>query len=235
MAGPAGILRDIHRLRTSARDLQSRIDNAPRQLRAQQAAAGKHEENLRQAQEGLKKLKVAIHEKEVSVKSAQAGIKKHEQQLNDITSKKEYDALRSEIAEAKKRIVQLEDEELALMGELEERTAQLPALEKEIKQAKAEFAAFERDYQSRLDDWTRQRDTVVKQVADAEASLPKDIRQSYDRLVKAMGADALSVVESGHCTACHTEITAQSYNDVRARQFTFCKMCGRLLYLREEG
>jgi predicted CXXCH cytochrome family protein len=235
MAGPALILGEIHRLRTHARDLQSSLDNAPRQLRARQNASSKQEENLRHAQDGIKKVKVAIHEKEVSIKAVQASIKKYEQQLNDISSKKEYDALRTEIAGAKTSITKLEDEMLALMLDVEERTAKLPALEAELKAAKAEIAVFESDYQSRLDDWTKHLGNVLKQIAEVEAALPKDIRSQYERLVKAMGADALSQVVNGTCTACHTDITAQAYNNLRMQQFLFCKSCARLLYCREEG
>ena len=34
MAGPAAIIREIHRLRSHAHDLQTRIDFAPKQLKA---------------------------------------------------------------------------------------------------------------------------------------------------------------------------------------------------------
>src|SRR5215471_14310217 len=98
MAGPAAILREIHRLRGLAQDLQSRIDLAPKQVKAQQNLIAKCEEDLKQGQETVKKLKIAIHEHEVSIKAEQQLIKKYENQLGDITSKKEYDALRHEIA-----------------------------------------------------------------------------------------------------------------------------------------
>jgi uncharacterized protein len=235
MAGPAVILREIHRLRTHAGDLQYRIDNAPRQLRAQQNAVAKYDEAIHQAQDAIKKLKVSIHEKEVSVKAVQASIKKYEQQLNDISSKKEYDALRGEIAAAKTRISGIEDETLVVMGEVEESVAKLPALEQALKQAKAEFAEFERDYQTRLSDWTKQRDVVVKQIDEMEIALPQEIRPQYDRLVKAMGADALSRVENRTCTACHTEVTAQAHNNLKMQQFLFCRSCARLLYCIEEA
>ena len=42
----------------------------------------------------LKQSKVHIHEKEVSIKAAQTEIAKFEKQLGEISTKKEYDALR---------------------------------------------------------------------------------------------------------------------------------------------
>src|SRR5207245_8738722 len=55
MAGPAAIIREIHRLRSHAHDLQTRIDFAPKQLKAQQNAVAKREEELKEAQETIKK------------------------------------------------------------------------------------------------------------------------------------------------------------------------------------
>ena len=57
MAGPAAIIREIHRLRSHAHDLQTRIDFAPKQLKAQQNAVARREEELKETHEALKKLK----------------------------------------------------------------------------------------------------------------------------------------------------------------------------------
>jgi predicted nucleic acid-binding Zn-ribbon protein len=232
MAGPAAILREIHRLRSHAQALQEKIDYAPRQLKAQQNVVAQRENDLKQGQETVKKLKVGIHDHEVSVKSEHQLIGKYERQLNDITSKKEYDALKHEITGVKEKIKALEDEALTAMMDLEERTAQVPALEEALKKAKAEFAAFEKDYQSRLDEWIKLRDAAMKEIAVEEAKLPNDTRQQYDRAVKAMGADALAAVEGKHCMACNTEITAQLAHNLQLGQFVVCRSCGRFLYLK---
>ena len=60
------------------------------------------EQSQRESQEAIKKLKVTIHEKEVETKAKQQLIYKHEGQLNAAGSKKEYDALKTEIAAEKK-------------------------------------------------------------------------------------------------------------------------------------
>ena len=233
MAGPALILLEIHRLRLLSQDVQSRIDFAPKQLKAQQAIVAKREEELRQGQETVKKAKIAIHEHEVSVKAAQEQIKKYEKQLSDITSKKEYDALRHEIAGVNEKIKGIEDETLAAMMVLDERMGQIPALEESVKKAKAELSEYEREYQARLVTWATQRDEATSLIGAEEAKLPEEARVQYDRLVKAMGADALAAVEGKTCTACFTDLTAQDKHNVLMRQFVMCRNCGRVLYLKE--
>src|SRR5438445_10560644 len=115
MAGPATIVREIHRLRRHARDLQSEVERGPRLQRGQQAKVSKQEESVREAHDALKRLKMTSHEKEGQLKATLLQIGKHERQLNEAGSKKEYDALKSEIAADKKKSQELEDEILDCM------------------------------------------------------------------------------------------------------------------------
>ena len=231
MAGPATILREIHRLRRHARDLQAEIERGPRLLKAQQTKVTKQEETVREGHDALKRLKVSSHDKEGQLKATLQQISKHEKQLNEAGSKKEYDALKVEIAADKKKCQQLEDEILGYMAEIEERTARLPELEKAVQQAKAEYADFEKDSQGRLAGLTVQLNQALQGIKDVEATLPEDVRPQYDRLVAARGEDAMAAVEHRTCRACYTEITAQSFNDLMLSQFVLCKSCGRTLYL----
>lgn len=233
MSAPGPILREIHRLLTHAQDLQTRITQAPKTLLAQQQKVRKQEEILQKAQDELKKLKVATHEKEVQIKTKRQQIEKYEKQLNDITNKKEYDALKHEIANAKAEISQLEDEILAQMEEADQRAAALPPLDKETKQAQADLAEFESSTATRLTAFAEQRQQALGQLPALEATLSPEVLDLYERPVKAKGADALSGVENRTCVACYTDMTSQNYNELISGRFVACKSCGRILYPAE--
>jgi predicted nucleic acid-binding Zn-ribbon protein len=233
MAGPATILREIHRLRRHAKELQSEIERVPRLLKAHHVKVTKQEEAVREAQEMLKRFKLTSHEKEGQLKATLQQINKHEAQLNQAGSKKEYDALKSEIAADKAKSQELEDEILGHMSDIEQRTAQLPELDKAVQQAKAEYAEFEKSARERAHSLTEQLNQAVAAIKEVESTLPNDVRPQYDRLVTARGEDAMAPVEHRTCMACYTEITAQSHNDLMLSQFVLCKNCGRALYLPE--
>ncbi len=233
MAGPAATLREIHRLRRHAKNLQEEIERVPRLLKAQQAKVTRAEEALRQAQEALKRLKVATHEKEVLLKTTHQQIAKHEKQRNEASSKKEYDALQAEVNADKRKCQELEDKILEAMAEAEECAAQLPELEKAGKKAKEECAEFEKTVQERRADWEEQLSKAVKELQEVEAALPEEVRPQYERLVSARGEDGMSLVQNRTCTACYTEVTAQMFNDLLTGHFVLCKSCGRILYLAE--
>jgi predicted nucleic acid-binding Zn-ribbon protein len=233
MTAPAEILREIHRLRRHARELQNRIDQAPRQRKAYQDKTDRHHSALQAAQDGVKKAKIAQHEKEVSLKTAEAQIAKYERQLNEVSSRKEYDALRSEIAHAREKLRQIEDEILDAMSKVEESTTAIPELEKKWKEAQAETAQFETANQGRQAELASQRDYALKTLAEVEATLPADIRPVYDRMVQGRNDDAFAAATGRTCKGCFTELTNQGYLELSQHRFVLCKACGRMLYLAE--
>ena len=99
MAGPATILREIHRLRRFAADLKAEIERIPHVTRLQQAKVDRQEEVLRDTHETIKRLKLTSHDRELQLKTNLQQVIKHEDQLNQAGSKKEYDALKVEIYE----------------------------------------------------------------------------------------------------------------------------------------
>jgi predicted nucleic acid-binding Zn-ribbon protein len=130
-------------------------------------------------------------------------------------------------------LARLEDEILTAMGEVEEKSAQLPDLEKNVQRAKAELAEFERGSVQRLADLNEQLAQAKTQLKVVESGFPEDIRPQYERVIAAKGEDALSLVQNRNCSACYTGITAQNYNDLMNGQFILCKSCGRIMYLPE--
>jgi uncharacterized protein len=231
MSTPAAILQEIHRLRRFIQDLATRAEQGPRARKSQEAKLARQEDALKQAQESLKQLKVHIHEKEVSIKAAQDQIKKYEKQLKEnITSKKEYDALTAEIATARKTIGRLEDETLEQIGASEEQAARLPEVEAATRKAREDFARFERDQADNVRRFAEEKTGALEQLKTAEAALPEEIRPLYTRLAAAKGADALAGVQTGVCSACYTEVTPQMASELRRGTYLICKNCGRILY-----
>jgi predicted nucleic acid-binding Zn-ribbon protein len=231
MATPAHILKDIHRLKRHIKDLEAKLEQGPKAHKAHQLKVAGAEEVLHKAQDGMKHLKVTIHEKEVSLKAAQQSIDKLEK--TPVSNKKEYDALRAEVATAKASIRKLEDEVLEAMAELEDKTKLVPQAEKALQKAKDDAAQFDKDHKERLARWAAERQSALAQLAEVEATLPEDIRAHYDRLVSSKRADAISGVQGRICVTCYTEVTAQMSNELQRGLFVICKNCGRMLYMEE--
>jgi uncharacterized protein len=231
MPGVADILREIHRLRRHAREMQQELDRAPIVLKAHKNKMEKTEAAATEAHDGLKKLKVASHEKEVSLKSNVQQIAKYEKQLDEVTDMKQMEALKHQIATAKEKVAALEDEILNSLGEIDERTAKLPEQDKAAAAAKTDFANFEKEHKERNARLGEELKTALAGIAEVEARIPPDMKQHYQRMINAFGADAFAPAEGTTCTYCHAQITSQQQIEVQAGEFVLCRSCGRGLYL----
>jgi predicted nucleic acid-binding Zn-ribbon protein len=233
MPAPAQVLRELHRLRRFAKELEEQIQRLPQQQKVQELRTGRQEDALKNHLDLIKKLKVSILDKEASLKAAHQQISKYEKQKNEAGGKKEYDALGAEITAARQTCQKLEDEILALLTEVDEKTAQIPELEKSLKQAKADLANFESITAAKQKELAGELERTRTQLAEAETGLTGDPKLMYQRLIAQKGQDALSAVHGRTCVACYTEITAQMFNELNNGNFVLCKNCGRMLYLVE--
>src|SRR6266436_6688155 len=178
-------------------------------------------------------LRTQINRGPQTIKAQQQVVAKHEKQLNEVSSRKEYDALHSEIESDKKACAKIEDAMLEVMEEIEKRNLQIPEYEKGVKKGKEDTARVIDDIQTRRNEFTDRLNETLKSIHEVEVSLPDDVRAMYDRLVAARGDSAMSSVQGRTCTACYTEITAQNQNDLMQEKLVLCKNCGRILYLQE--
>jgi predicted nucleic acid-binding Zn-ribbon protein len=231
MSELSALFREVHRLRRFIRDLQEATERVPRAIKTQQGRVTFAEQQLHDEQEAIKKLKVTNHQKEVDLKAREAQIERSKKKLLEAASQREMDALNSEITQGKEACGVLEEEILTGMGEVEERTAGLPKFEQTLAAIRAEFVRFEADTLAKK----TEQEGLLKQaqidLAEAEKGIPAPLRDGYQRVVKARGADALSLVKDRVCTACSTGVTAQQMVNLQGNQFTTCNICGRILYL----
>src|SRR5262249_44469694 len=151
-----------------------------------------------------------------TLKQTHQVVEKHRRQQNEAASKKEYDALKHEIDAEKAKCSQLEDEILEAMTKVEEETARIPELEKALKAGKEDYIRSEKAAQARGASLTAELHKAQGQIKEVEAGLPDDFRPQYERLVTAMGEDALSLIRDRTCSACYTSLTIQNYNDLLA-------------------
>ncbi len=228
------ILRDLHRLRRHIKGLQDEIERAPRQIKAQHAKVTRLEEGLKVVHDDVNKVKLTIRQDEAALKELQQQIARWQQQMKEITSNKEYVALQHEIAGARMKSSELEDAILLGMTKADEEAARIPELEKALKQARADVVTFEQTTKERVTTLRRELEQTQEQIKGVEDQLPPDFRMHYDRLVSVKGEDALSLVKDRTCQSCHTSLTAQNFNDLRAGRLVSCKTCGRIVYLADE-
>ena len=223
-------LRECHRLRVHLRDLQAEIDRGPRVMQEYQdeldAARQAHKAHF----DTITQLKLKQRDDEGSLKQTETRLAKLEEQLTGISVQKEYAAKELEITHAKEKKGELEDAILATITELEERTAAIPSVEEKWKAAQAEFAEFQKEAAERLERMQADTEASRAELARVEATIPPDVKSTYDSIVKAKGPDAFAAAKNRVCQGCRTTMAELHFSELRWGTFRTCITCGRMLY-----
>jgi len=241
MPATADNLRDLHQLHQRAKALRDRLTSGPKTVAAREAALATRQGALEASKKALQDARVQLKKKEHTVQSINAKIDDLKVKLNTVKKNEEYKAIQNQIAMDKNAIEKIEGEMLEEMEKIDERAAALAAEEAEFKTFSAEVAAIKNQVESQAGAQRQQLAELETAIVDAEAIIPEDVRDRYRRTVKQLGADAMAAVEYDRkaqiaaCTGCFVAVTTQALNElINGHHMSFCKSCGRVLYLPEE-
>ncbi|MBC8116944.1 MAG: hypothetical protein H7062_21315 [Candidatus Saccharimonas sp.] len=225
-------LKEIHDVREQLERLTKEIEMGPRQIAARQKSGDARKAELETRRTKLKQMKVAAEQKSLQLKSSEGKIHELEGKLNVITTNREYDALRNQIAADKMANSVLEDEIIEALDGVDAMQADLKRFEQELAVAEAEVAAYSAEVRQREPGLRQQIEELQSRVGDVELILPPEIVPTYRRLVNAYGARALAKVTGKSCGECFVGLTSQTLVELKDGKFKFCT-CGRLMYFAE--
>ncbi len=202
--------------------------------------------------EGVMSQLVALDKRVVEVEAERHAMVRSQQRLEDdissindkatqhdktlysgsIGNPRELQALQDEIASLKRRVSQLEDQELELMeqiepldAELTRLTAERTALDERGASLRASIAEAEIAIESELAAVRAERETLM---ADVEPALQAE----YEELRPQSGGIAIARFVGGSCGGCHLHLSAMEIDRIKklpAEEPVHCEECGRLL------
>jgi uncharacterized protein len=225
------VLRALHRLQRQLTDLRERLDHGPRQVRAAETHVEHCENQLTAIKTETKASRMAADQKQLHLKTSEDKVKDLRRKLNAATSNREYQILLEQIAADEMANSVLADEILELLEKNDEfqkcvvdAEAALAGAKRKTEEVRAEVAKVQPSLQA---DVAR----LEVELRQTEATLPRDIRDLYNRIVRQKGEDALAIIENQYCGGCNQQIPLNACNMVMLGQPVGCKTCGRLLYL----
>jgi predicted nucleic acid-binding Zn-ribbon protein len=241
MPATAANLRELHQLHQRAKALRDRLTSGPKTVAAREAALANRQAALEAAKKALQDARVQLKKKEHTVQGLTAKQDDLKGKLNTVKKNEEYKAIQNEIALVKNQVEKLEGEMLEEMERIDAQARAFTTEEAEVKAFAADVAALKAQVVSQAGGHRQQLAELETAIVDAEAIIPEDVRERYRRTVKQLGADAMAPVEYDRkaqiasCTGCFVAVTTQALNElINGQHMSFCKSCGRVLYLPEE-
>lgn len=168
---------------------------------------------------------------EREVATLQSRLSKYKDQLMEVKTNKEYQAMQHEIATASEAVRSQEDRVLEFMEEGETLARELKEAEAALKTAQAEVTSERKTLdgeaatlQQRVLEMSADRTEIAKQLSPAALGL-------FEHVARQRKGLAIAEARDGHCTVCHVRLRPQVYNDVRRNESLIqCESCLRILY-----
>jgi len=182
---------------------------------------------------------------ESAVADAQEKLKKYQQQINKVSTQREYGALLQEIDTAKAQIAASEEQALSLLERFEQ-------TQKELSEKRESFKDVEERYNAELARWEGEKPAVAEQVeqlhgriAALKERLPKGLVAQYERIRERHPNGALARIRllerpgargprEWHCSACNYRVRPQVVVEIKNNgSLVQCDSCKRILYVEE--
>lgn len=183
---------------------------------------------------------------EAAVQDAQEKLKKYQQQINKVTTQREYGAILQEIDTVKGQITTSEEQAFSALDQHEK-------AEKELATLREGFRELQERYATELARWEGEKPGVARQVEELKARvgeirqrLPRGIVAQFERILDRYPNAAVSAVRplerpgqkqrEWHCSACNYRVRPQVVVEIRnGSSLIQCDSCKRILYFEEES
>ncbi len=149
-----------------------------------------------------------------------------------ISNPRELVALQADVASIRRRIVQLEDDELEMMELSEPLDAERAELGAERERLEAVTKRLTDDLSAAEAEIAAELDTVRRERAIDAAGVPADQWAEYDRLGSRLNGVAIARLVGTICQGCHMQLSAVEIDRIRklgVDEVVYCEACGCLL------
>ncbi|MEO0445368.1 MAG: C4-type zinc ribbon domain-containing protein [Verrucomicrobiota bacterium] len=204
--------------------LPTLVANAKLRLQSDQKAVDACKEELQELDLGMKRIQLDVDTRRDTI--GKLKVQQFETKKNE-----EFRALGSEVERYEAEVVSLEDGELELMEQAEEKKAILT--EREAKLARTEQLVDQEI--AGIEQRGKNSKGEIVELEAARAAEAKKVEPSllsiYDRLIKSKGGTAVVALVGGQCKGCHMKVTAATVVQAKgSKDVTHCENCGRIVY-----
>lgn len=224
-------LHKLHGLLAQLEDAERSVSHGPRRIATAEKQVQAARDAVEQQKLEIKARRKAADECNLRLRTREAELLKLQGMLNQASSNKEYDIVRTQIATATNEKSQLEDLALSAMDLSDTSQQQLKSLEASLKQLETQSDRIRTEIKAAEPDLQKEVSALQAQVAAAEQLIPwGDKSALYLRLRAAHGRSALAAVEELCCSACNNRITTQDFVRINTGNLICCRECGRIVY-----
>jgi predicted nucleic acid-binding Zn-ribbon protein len=221
----------LQQLDTDLDTMRRRIAEIPLQQQAMDTRLADQQATVAAVRQRLADSQAARRDIEKEVAGVQTRLARYKDQLMEVKTNKEYQAMQHEIATAQEAVRNHEDRILERMEEAEILTAELQAAEAELKRQEAAVAAERKVLDAEAGELEHQSTDAQGRRAALAAEISPQALRLFEHVSRQRKGLAVAEARDGICTVCHVRLRPQVFNEVRRNEALIqCESCLRILY-----
>jgi predicted nucleic acid-binding Zn-ribbon protein len=183
------------------------------------------------AKQQLAANQTARREIEKDLAAVQTRLSKYKNQLMEVKTNKEYQAMQKEMSVAEEEVSVLETRMLERMVEADGFAAELKTAEAALKAEQAESTRGLQQLDTERGELERALQKTTDERHTLTAQISKDALAVFDRVAHGRKGLAIAEARDGLCTVCHVRLRPQIFNEIRRNDSLIqCDSCTRILY-----
>ena len=184
MSAAAAGLKRLHELHIRLQELQQQLEHGPRQVKARQQILAKKQVEIDAFKAELKQTRMVADQKNLQLKTNESKIADLRVKLNQASSNREFDIIRSQIDADTMANSVLEDEILEVLEKVDQIQQKIAKVDAEAAQAAAEVRRYADEVESTIPRVRSQATEIQVSLREAEKILPGTTVEMYRRLVQ---------------------------------------------------
>jgi predicted nucleic acid-binding Zn-ribbon protein len=173
----------------------------------------------------------ARREIEKELAAVQGRLSKYKNQLMEVKTNKEYQAMQKEMSVAEHEIGEHETRMLERMEEADILAAELKAAEAAQKTEQAEIARVRQALDAERAATAADLERTTEERTSVAAQVSREALAIFERVAHGRKGQAMAEARDGLCTVCHVRLRPQMFNQARRNDSIIqCDSCTRILY-----
>ncbi len=211
--------------------LHAEVDGAPQRLADLEVQLQTDRQDVESVRESIEQAAKDRRGFEGDVEALRTKLSKYRDQLMQVKTNTEYQAMLHEIGFVESQIREKEDRILECMVEADDLQEGLKAAQRDYERRQEEIASQKGEIQAFIDEAQIELSGLEEELRGLESQLPRDYLDRYHRIAGARGGVAVAAVSNQSCEACHVRIRPQVLAEIRTgREIIICENCSRILY-----
>lgn len=225
---------DLQEIDRQLFEIEEKKGSLPEQVKELETQAAQVKSDLEESQTTLTENQKELTSIKGELMDAEEKVKKYQDQLYLVTTNREYDALTNEIETVKTKMIELEERQMSLEGEVEELQGHISASEEQSVDFVQKLEANRDELKEKSDLTDARQEELEKKRLELASGISQRYLRKYDRILQARRRAVVSIERSA-CSGCHKHLSPQTVYEIQQMDtFIECENCGRILVYTED-